>query len=124
MATYRNLGFDEACDLLVERERRLQSQIIERSRDLEFDLLPPTTKGRQVGFGARLLDQRVEVGPAMRSRILRDFGMKDCADSIPRDVLVQALNHTIWGRLHKVGSVAHSGESDHAFRRKVTARSD
>lgn len=105
MATYRNLGFDEACDVLSERKRRLESQIIERSSDLEFEPMPSATEGQKIGFGARLLGKRVEVGLAMRSRMLIDNGLKDCADSIPMDVLMQALNHTMWGRLRKAGSV-------------------
>lgn len=105
MATYRNLGFDEACDLLGVRERRLESQIIERNRDLEFEPTSPADKDRHVGFGARILGQPVEVDPTARSRILREFGMNDCAGVLPQGLLVQALNHLVWSRLCEAGSL-------------------
>jgi len=112
VATYRNLGFDEACDILTERHRRLESQTIERSRDLEIELMPPAAKGQRTAFGARVLGQHLQIGPATRSRILREFDMKECANAIPQSVVVQALNHLLSGRLRELGGVKVWHDSD------------
>jgi len=112
VATYQNLGFDEACDLLGERERRLGSQIVERHRDLEFEATSPANKGRQASFSARILGQLAEVDPTARSHILKEFGMSDCAGVLPQGLLMQALNHLVWSRLGKVGSLKLWHDSD------------
>ena len=105
MATYCNLGFDEACDLLAERERRLESQIIERHRDLEFEPTAAVDRGRPTGLAARVLGKRIAVEPASVARLLGEFGMGPRAALMPQGVLLQALNHLVWSRLRETGGV-------------------
>ena len=105
MVTYRNLGFDEACDLLAERERRLGSHIIERHRDLEFEPTEEADGNQPTGLAARLLGKRIAVEPALVPRLLREFGMGPRATMMPQGVLLQALNHLVWSRLRETGGV-------------------
>jgi len=105
VATYQNLGFDEACDLLAERERRLESQIIERHRDLEFEPTEPADRSRLTGLTARVLGKRTAVEPALIHRLLGDFGMGSPSTMMPQGVLLQALNHLVWRRLRETGGV-------------------
>ena len=112
MATYRNLGFDEACDVLKERGRRLESQIVERDKDLEFEPTAPADREQPTGLTARVLGRRIDVEPATADRMLRELGLGPKAATMPQGLLVQALNHLTWRRLGETGGVRVWHESD------------
>ena len=126
MAIYHNLGFDDACDILGERKHRMESQIVERSGDMEFEPVSHDDDDQQTVFGACVLGQHLTIAPAARGKLLRDLGLKDCADALPQTMLVEALNHVIASRLRQVGNVKiwHDSEGrlihvDWAYRQRA-----
>lgn len=105
MSIYHNIGYDDACDILVERKHRIGSQIIAQNWDMEFESVSPIENTAQKNIGVRILGQHLEVASATRNKLIRDIGFQDCADSLPQSMLIEALNHVMANRLRKVGSV-------------------
>jgi hypothetical protein len=111
MATYRNLCFDEACDVLKERGRRLESQIVERERDLGFEPAAASESAAPT-LAARLLGQRITVEPATTEGLVRAVGLGHQAAALPQALLAQALNHVTHRSLGEAGGVQVWYDSD------------
>jgi len=105
MTRYYNLEFDDACDILQERTHRQESQIVERGGDFTFEPVEGNATAQPTTLRACLLGEHLEVAPATRSKLLQDFGLRECAASLPPAMLTEALNHVMAHRLHTGGSV-------------------
>lgn len=103
MSRYYNLGFDDTCDILNERKNRQYSLIVADIKDMQF--VPLSNCSIAGEFTIMLFGKGLEVAPAMRNKLINDFGLKQFVGVLSASFFLEAMNQILQSRLLKYGRV-------------------